>query len=106
MKDLAFSIGGTQINLPAQIQPLQSRADNFGSRIIANIISLLLIFAVLIALFYIVYGGIRWIMSSGDAKQIEGARNTILYAAIGLAVAFLSFAVVNVVAFFFGIPLL
>lgn len=51
----------------------------------------------LIAVVYIVIGGINYMTSSGDAGKIKKARDTILYAVIGLIVVALAFALVNFV---------
>ncbi len=45
----------------------------------------------------LIWGGLRYILSGGDAKKITDAKNTILYALIGLAIAFFAFAIVNFV---------
>ena len=42
-------------------------------------------------------GGIKYVISGGDSKKVTDAKNTILYAIIGLIVAFLSYAIVNFV---------
>ena len=36
-------------------------------------------------------------ISNGDAKAVEGAKNTILYAIVGVVVAIISFALVSFV---------
>ena len=43
------------------------------------------------------WGALRYIISGGDSKKITDAKNTILYALIGLVVAFLAYAIVNFV---------
>ena len=45
----------------------------------------------------LIIGGIRYVISQGDAKQIESAKNTILYAVIGIIVALLAYAIVTFV---------
>ena len=45
----------------------------------------------------IIYGGTRYMTSAGEQEKIKKAKNTILYAAIGLAVCALSFAITNFV---------
>jgi hypothetical protein len=45
----------------------------------------------------LIWGGLRYIMSGGDSKKITDAKNTILYAIIGLIIAVLAFAIVNFV---------
>lgn len=45
----------------------------------------------------LIYGGIRYTISGGEQKNVEAAKNTILYAIIGIIVAVLAFAIVNFV---------
>ncbi len=59
---------------------------------IANIL-LLIIGAV--AVIMLIIGGFRYVVSAGDSSAIEGAKNTILYAIIGIVVAFLAYAAIN-----------
>jgi len=51
----------------------------------------------IIAVIMIIWGGIRYITSGGDSKKVTDAKNTILYAIIGLVIAVLSYAIVNFV---------
>lgn len=50
-----------------------------------------------VAAIYIVVGAIGLMTSSGDSAKLEKAKKTILYAAIGLIIAALTFAIVNFV---------
>jgi hypothetical protein len=45
----------------------------------------------------LIYGGIRYTISMGDAKNVEAAKNTIMYAIIGIVIALLASAIVNFV---------
>ncbi len=51
----------------------------------------------LVAVVFIIIGGINYMTSSGDSQKTKKAKDTILYAAIGLIVCALAFAVVNFV---------
>lgn len=64
----------------------------------ANLIEALLAFAGVSALFFVIYSGIKFITSGGDAKQVEGARKTLTYAVIGLLVVLFSFLIVDIIA--------
>lgn len=64
---------------------------------VSNIIYIMIFSAGIIAVILIIIGGIRYIISQGDEKAIEGAKNTILYAVVGLIVATLAFAIVTFV---------
>ena len=51
----------------------------------------------IIAVIMLIIGGIRYVISGGDAKKVTDAKNTVLYAIIGLVICFLAFAIVNFV---------
>lgn len=61
------------------------------------VISTLLMAIGIISVIMIIIGGIRYTLSNGDASQIKSAKDTILYAVIGLVVALLAYAIVNFV---------
>ena len=64
---------------------------------IKTVIDILLFIIGAVAVIMIILGGIRYVLSNGDSSQISGAKNTILYAVIGLVVALLAYAIVNFV---------
>ena len=51
----------------------------------------------------LIYGGMRYVMSQGDAGAVNNAKNTILYAIVGLVVAILAYAIVNFVLSSLGV---
>jgi hypothetical protein len=62
-----------------------------------TVISVLLIAIGIVSVIMIIIGGIRYTLSNGDASQIKSAKDTILYAIIGLIVAMLAYSIVNFV---------
>lgn len=63
-----------------------------------NQITNVLIFIIgAIAVLMIIVGGLRYVLSSGDQSATAAAKNTILYAVIGLVVAIMAYAIVNFV---------
>lgn len=70
------------------------------SETLATVIQFLFVVAVILALGFLVYGGIRWITSGGDKGGVENARNTIIAAIIGLIVVFLAYVIINLVLTF------
>jgi hypothetical protein len=70
----------------------------FGDTGVFSKISSVLLFIVgAIAVIMIVIGGLRYVVSGGDASQVQAAKNTILYALVGIIVAILAYAAVNFV---------
>ncbi len=63
--------------------------------VIANLINGLLAIAGTIAVLFLIIGGFQYITSTGNPDAIERAKNTILYAIIGLLACILSYAVIN-----------
>ena len=64
---------------------------------VKTITDVLLFIVGAVAVIMIIIGGIRYSTSGGDAGSIKGAKDTILYAVIGLVVAILAYAIVNFV---------
>ena len=62
---------------------------------IKNIINILLFLIGAIAVIMIIIGGIRYVVSNGDSSQTTAAKNTILYAVVGLVIAMMAYAIVN-----------
>lgn len=73
--------------------------------LITAIITILFIVATLLAVGFLIYGGIKWITSGGDKAKVEAARGTIVAALVGLVLVFLSYFILNLVAQFFGLDL-
>ncbi len=101
----AVSVGQT---VSAAVDPIDSikngytraggDADNGNlSAGIKNVVNILLFVIGIIAVIVIIIGGIRYTTSGGDSGQVSGAKNTILYAIIGLIIAILAYAIVNFV---------
>lgn len=65
--------------------------------VIVNIISGIVGALALVAVIFIVVGGINYMTSQGDPGKVKKAKDTILYAVIGLVIAVLAFAIVNFV---------
>lgn len=66
----------------------------------------LLIVAGLLAFAFLILGGIQWITSGGDKAGLEGARNKIIHAIVGLIVVFSAWAITLLVQQFIGYTIL
>lgn len=69
---------------------------NLGN-IIETVTNVLLFVIGAIAVIMIIIGGLKYTLSNGDSAQITSAKNTILYAVVGIVVALLAYAIVNFV---------
>ena len=80
-----------------------ARAEGMPTELIGNngvfsrITNTILLIVGLISGIMLVYGGLRYILSGGDSKKVTDAKNTVLYAIIGLIISLLAFAIVNFV---------
>lgn len=80
----------------AQGQDQQS--DLFGSDGVFRTITNVLLFIIgAISVIMLIIGGIRYVVSGGDSAAVTAAKNTILYAIVGIVVAILAYALVNFV---------
>lgn len=50
-----------------------------------------------LAVIMIIYGGFKYVTSAGEASAVSSAKNTIMYAIIGLIVAILAWAIASFV---------
>jgi hypothetical protein len=80
------------------------QANQLGS-VVSNAVTIILIVATLIALFFLIWGGVRWITSGGDKAKVDEARKTIIGAIIGLVIAFLAYFILTIVLSIFGLSL-
>ncbi|MCX6783088.1 MAG: hypothetical protein NTZ20_03805 [Candidatus Levybacteria bacterium] len=55
-------------------------------------------FAGIVGVMLMIIGGIRFILSGGDAKQVDQSQKLITYALIGLVLLFLSSFIINFIA--------
>ncbi|MBR2641258.1 hypothetical protein IKD49_02260 [Candidatus Saccharibacteria bacterium] len=73
-------------------------ADLFGDTgVFKQVTNVILYIVGIIAVIMLIIGGIKYVVSGGDSKKVTDAKNTVLYAIIGLVIAFLAFAIVNFV---------
>lgn len=88
---------------PAQTGANAAKADGMPTELIGvngvftKITNTILYAVGIISVIMLIYGGLRYITSGGDSKKVTDAKNTIMYAIIGLIIAILSYAIVNFV---------
>jgi hypothetical protein len=71
--------------------------DGGQGGIFRTITNVLLFLIGAISVIMLIVGGIRYVVSGGDSTAVANAKNTILYAIVGVVVAILAYAVVNFV---------
>ena len=90
-------------NSPVQEGAEAARGDKMPAELVGpngtftQITNTILYIVGIVSVVMLIYGGLRYVTSGGDSKKVTDAKNTILYAIIGLIVAVLSYAIVNFV---------
>ncbi len=85
-----ISIKGNETGLPGSTATISAG--------LTNIINILLGIIGGLAVIFIIIGGIQMITSAGEPLKYKQARETILYAVIGLVVALSAYAIVSFIA--------
>ena len=85
---------------PVQI-PLEAPAGSVGTIDIQSIppfvVTLLFVAGIIIAISFLVFGGIKWVTSGGDKAKVEAARGHIIAAIVGLVIIAAAFFILNIV---------
>ncbi len=68
--------------------------DDQADGMVTNLVNFLLWVVGLLAVVMIIFGGVKYITSAGDASKVTSAKNTILYSVIGLIAAIFAYAIV------------
>lgn len=72
--------------------------DLFGQTGIFRTITNVLLFVLgAVSVIMIIIGGLRYVISGGNSTAVTAAKNTILYAIVGVIIALLAYAIVNFV---------
>lgn len=107
---VATLCAGKAMALTVQEGAEAARADSMPAELVGangvftQISNTILYVVGVISVIMLVWGGLRYILSGGDNKKVTDAKNTILYAIIGLIIAVLAFAIVNFVLNAIGGP--
>ena len=91
----AFILTGLFVATPVFAQSADvSKIENF----IQNIIQVFVTLSGLIATGFFVWGGVRYITSSGNPEALDGAKKTIFFSSVGLAIVLGAFVLSNIVS--------
>jgi hypothetical protein len=82
------------------------RGSDFFAKLIPNLITLGLVASFVIFFFYLLYGGIRWIMAGGDKSNLESARSHVTNAVVGLFIILSMWALTMLIENVFSINIL
>lgn len=103
MSYLSLKIGEEELTAPSGVpKELQGGLDTAGQNIFQTGINLVFLIAATLAIIIIMYSGIQWITSGGDADKIAHAKVRMKFALLGLIIAALAFFGVRVIVTIFG----
>lgn len=94
-------VAQAQYNLDKGIS--DSKGDRVAEKVddpqqlVKGIVNGILYFVGILSVIMLIWGGILYTTSSGDSSKVTTAKNTIMYAVIGLVVAIFAYAIVNFV---------
>ena len=71
--------------------------QDLAGDVFKNVVNILLFIIGAVSVIMLIYGGIRYTTSGGNANSVTAAKNTIMYSIVGLVIAILAFAVVQFV---------
>lgn len=74
-------------------------AETRVNSLITTVINIFSVIVGIVAVIMIVYGGFKYITSGGDSGNITGAKNTILFAIVGLIIVALAQIIVRFVLY-------
>ena len=65
--------------------------------VLTTVTNILLFVVGALSVIMLIVGGLRYVVSGGNSTAVTAAKNTILYAIVGLVIAFLAYAAINFV---------
>ena len=92
--------------IPEAGSPFSNLTNLTVGGIISGAITLVMVVVALVFFFMLILGGLKWVMSEGDQKNVETARNQITNALIGLAIVFAAWAIIRLIEVLFGITII
>jgi hypothetical protein len=78
-------------------QGCQGQGADAANHLVETVVNILSVIVGVLAVIMIIYAGFRYVTSGGREDAVKGAKNTILYAIIGLVVVALSQIIVHYV---------
>lgn len=92
---LVAAATNNEINLTPDDLHLSDAPESVGSSQIEGILMTVYFWAGIVAVLAIIIGGIRYVTSNGDASGVKSAKDTVLYAVIGLIVVIMAAAITS-----------
>lgn len=87
----------TALAVNVDLPDVDKQSDQTISELFGTIADVLIFIIGALSVIMLIVGGIRYVISAGDQNAVQGAKNTILYAIVGLVVALLASQAINFV---------
>ena len=81
----------------ATTSEMQGKSIDGKDGLIKTVVNILLWAVGILSVIMIIFSGFRYITSAGDASKTKSARSTLIYSVVGLIVAIMAWAIVNMV---------
>lgn len=94
---LSDACSNSQVTSSSSAQSICGSKNDNATNIIKVVVEVLLYIVGVISVIMLIVGGIRYTTSAGNSSQITAAKNTIMYALIGLVVSAIAIGIVQFV---------
>ncbi len=91
------------IQNPALVNPGNQANPDYVSNVVQNVFSIFMIVGLIYFVWHFLFAGYHFIAAQGDEKQYQQAKSEITYAAVGLIVVFIVFAMLKMIGYMLGI---
>lgn len=81
----------------ATTSEMQGKSIDGDGGLIKTVVNVLLWAVGILSVIMIIFSGFRYITSAGDASKTKSAQSTLIYSVVGLIVAIMAYAIVNMV---------
>jgi len=81
----------------ATTSEMQGKSIDGDKGLIKTVVNVLLWAVGVLSVIMIIFSGFRYITSAGDASKTKSAQSTLIYSVVGLIVAIMAWAIVNMV---------
>ena len=81
----------------ATTSEMKGKSINGDNGLIKTVVNVLLWAVGILSVIMIIFSGFRYITSAGDAAKTKSAQSTLIYSVVGLIVAIMAYAIVNMV---------
>jgi len=85
----------TQITITKDDLHLSDAPDGIQQNQVETLLMTVYMIAGIVAVLAIIYGGVRYTTSGGDSGNVKSAKDTILYAIVGLVVIIMAAAITD-----------